>query len=90
MTETVPPEVNNDLFHFGDIKGPIVCVAPIHKLFHLLLVSQLLAMQADTNNHCVMCTLYDVVCVQLGTTVVGLQGKRQWTQDAALRGNGAQ
>lgn len=74
MTVLLSPEVNNDLC-FVDIQQQVVCVAPVHKLSHLLV--GLFIIILDEAHYChVVRILHNVVCTEPGTAVVGYQGEQ--------------
>ena len=85
-----PPEDDNDLLGFIDVQGHVVGFAPIHQMFHLLSVGHAAVLKDEAHNCCVICKLHNVVSSGPGTAVMGHQGEQQCTQDAVLRGAGAQ
>lgn len=59
-------------------------------MFHLLSVGKVIIVLEKAHDCCVICKLHDVVSSGPGAALASHQGEQQRTQDAALRGAGAQ
>lgn len=55
------------------MKVQIVEVTPVHQMFHLLPVRQLVFVPNEALNCCVVCILKDVICIKSHTTFMGHQ-----------------
>lgn len=70
------PEVNNDLLCFVDIQEQVVCVAPVHKLSHLLPIGLFVGILNEAHHCHVVRKLHNVVCTEPVTAVMCHNGEQ--------------
>ncbi len=64
------PEINNDLLCFFDIQEQVICIAPVHKLSHLLPIGLFVVLLNEAHHCRVIRILHHMVCTEPGTAVM--------------------
>ncbi len=85
----VPSEVHDHLHSFVRVQLQVVVTAPDSQLLNLLSVNRLITVLNEADDFSVICKLQELDRGVFRCAVIGVQGEKQWGENAALRSSSA-